>query len=171
MVENGKVYIGCDSAEVCGDEIEIRKDPKVFKNGDFLIGYTSSFRMGQILRYRFVPPPLTSQDLFGYMCCDFVPAVIDALKENGYAKVENNEIIGGFFLVGIRGRLFQVESDFQISESTRDFMAIGSGAPYALGVMHCSELRPEIRIEKALGAAVEFSTCVRKPFLICKTTN
>ena len=44
---------------VCvNDEIKktVEKDEKVFQNGDFLISFTSSFRMGQLLRYAFEPP-------------------------------------------------------------------------------------------------------------------
>ena len=56
VVDNGKVYMGGDSAGVGGLCIETRKQPKVFRNGDFLIGYTDSFRMGQLLQYKMSPP-------------------------------------------------------------------------------------------------------------------
>jgi ATP-dependent protease HslVU (ClpYQ) peptidase subunit len=51
MVENGKVYIGGDSAGVSGFDYHIREDQKVFQNGDMIFGFTSSFRMGQLLQY------------------------------------------------------------------------------------------------------------------------
>ena len=34
-------YIGGDSAASGGDSVNIRKDPKVFRNGDFIFGCTS----------------------------------------------------------------------------------------------------------------------------------
>jgi hypothetical protein len=49
IVENGKVYMGGDAAGVNGYSVRVRKDPKLFKVGEFLFGYTSSFRMGQLL--------------------------------------------------------------------------------------------------------------------------
>lgn len=46
FIKNKKVYIGGDSAGVGGSHVTIRRDSKVFKNGNFIMGYTSSFRMG-----------------------------------------------------------------------------------------------------------------------------
>lgn len=41
-----EVVMGADSAGVAGYDLRIRRDVKVFHAGPFLIGYTSSFRMG-----------------------------------------------------------------------------------------------------------------------------
>ena len=46
LVENGKVYIGGDSAGVAGLDVRMRSDEKVFTKGNMIFGYTSSFRMG-----------------------------------------------------------------------------------------------------------------------------
>ena len=54
--QDNTVYMGGDSAGVAGLKITIRKDPKVFINGNFLMGFTTSFRMGQLLQYSFKPP-------------------------------------------------------------------------------------------------------------------
>ena len=48
----GTVYIGADSLAAGGYQKTIRKDAKVFTNGIAVMGYTSSFRMGQLLRYK-----------------------------------------------------------------------------------------------------------------------
>jgi ATP-dependent protease HslVU (ClpYQ) peptidase subunit len=53
---NGNIYIGGDSAGVAGLQLQIRSDEKVFLTGDFIMGFTTSFRMGQLLRYAFSPP-------------------------------------------------------------------------------------------------------------------
>ena len=47
LVHDGKVYIGGDSAGVAGMDLHLRSDPKVFTVGEFVIGYTTSFRMGR----------------------------------------------------------------------------------------------------------------------------
>lgn len=52
--KNNKTYIGADSCASAGCDKIIRKDKKVFKseyNPNFLIGFTSSYRMGQLLMY------------------------------------------------------------------------------------------------------------------------
>ena len=57
LIDGNRVWMGGDSAGVSGLDITVRSDPKVFRNGDFLIGFTSSFRMGQLLAFRLRPPP------------------------------------------------------------------------------------------------------------------
>lgn len=49
LVENNKVYIGGDSAGVAGLSLMKRADEKVFKKDEFIFGFTSSFRMGQLI--------------------------------------------------------------------------------------------------------------------------
>ena len=51
------MYIGGDRAGVAGLSLTVRADEKVFQNGEFLMGFTTSFRMGQLLRYSLKPPP------------------------------------------------------------------------------------------------------------------
>ena len=46
LIDGRRVWMGGDSAGVSGLDITVRADAKVFRNGDFLIGFTSSFRMG-----------------------------------------------------------------------------------------------------------------------------
>ena len=53
LVDNGKIYMGGDSAGVSNLDIRIRADQKVFKTGEFIMGFTSSFRMGDLLKYDF----------------------------------------------------------------------------------------------------------------------
>ena len=57
LVHEGTVFIGGDSAGVAGLSLVVRADEKVFRNGDFLMDFTTSFRMGQLLRYNPDSPP------------------------------------------------------------------------------------------------------------------
>ncbi|HYC03905.1 MAG TPA: hypothetical protein VED40_11450 [Azospirillaceae bacterium] len=168
LVDGGNVWMGGDCAGVAGLDISLRADTKVFRNGGFLIGFTSSFRMGQLLRFRLQPPPRRPDvDLFRYMVCDFVESVRATLKEGGFAHRSNDVETGGFFLVAAEGRLFSIQDDYQVSEFTRGFHAIGCGATYALGALHNSrDLPAEARVRKALETAEHFSGGVRGPFTI-----
>ena len=58
------VIIGGDSAESTNVNIFIRKDAKIFQNGNFIIGCTSSFRMIQLLRFTFKPPKIKTKDIY-----------------------------------------------------------------------------------------------------------
>jgi len=77
------VYLGGDSAGVSGLDVTIRKDPKVFKKDEMVIGYTSSFRMGQLLCFKLkIPKQPSKMDDYEYLCTLFVDAVRKCLKDN-----------------------------------------------------------------------------------------
>jgi len=172
LVDKGKVYIGGDSAAVWTGSLGmvVRNDRKVFRNGDFVMGFTSSFRMGQLLAFNFNPPkPRTGVDLFAYMVTDFIDAARLSMKNGGFARVKDNfEEHGGTFLVGYQGRLFQISDDFQVGESTHGYDAVGCGDHIALGSLFSSSgvRDAQERVRKALQAAEAFSAGVRGPFHI-----
>lgn len=170
IVDNGKVFMGADSA---GTDyrlgITVRKDEKVFQNGDFLISFTSSFRMGQLLRYAFEPPEYRAdkKDLLKYMCTDFIDAVRECFKKAGFLTIEKNEELGGCFLVGCHGRLFKIDSDFQVGESLDGCYSCGCGDFFALGSLASTkEMEATNRVRLALEVAEKYSGAVRGPFVI-----
>ena len=72
---------GADSAGVARI-LQFEKMKKVFKNGDFVIGCTSSFRMIQLLRFSFKPRKVYDKDIYEYMCTDFpINGVENVLKK------------------------------------------------------------------------------------------
>ncbi|HYH23324.1 MAG TPA: hypothetical protein VD995_32315 [Azospirillum sp.] len=168
LVDNDRVWMGGDSAGVSGLDITVRADTKVFRNEDMLIGFTNSFRMGQLLHYKLKPPPRDEDaDVFRYMVVDFVDAVRACLKDGGWAQRSNDVESGGCFLVAYEGRLFSVQSDYQVGEAIRGYHAIGCGADYALGSLASTEGLPaEQRVRKALECAETFSGGVRSPFTV-----
>lgn len=136
----------------------IRRDPKVFRNGPFLIGYTSSFRLGQLLRFRLsVPVQQSTTTDYEFMATVFVDAVRECLGAHGAKKTESGVEEGGTFLVGYHGKLYAIHNDFQVAESSHGFNAVGSGAAYAIGAMAASD---------ALIIAEKFNIGVRGPFVI-----
>lgn len=168
------VTMGGDSAGVSSWDLTLRSDPKVFVCGEFLMGFTSSFRMGQILRYSFSPPEIAGQDLFGYMACCFIDSVRSALNKGGFAEIENQRERGGTFLVGVRGRLFEIDSDYQVGEGILNFESIGCGMQAAKGAMFATEESPlsaERRILLALRAAESLNAGVRGPFTLLQVAK
>lgn len=170
LVYENKVWIGADSAGVANYSITPRKDPKVFINGNLIIGFTSSFRMGQLLKWNFTPPSLKEgQDVDSYMNKDFIDSVRGCFKYGGYAQRHNEQEQGGSFLVGFKSRLFTIDNDYQVGESLLNYDAVGCGSDLALGALHATEkmnLTAEQRIRKALEAAERFSAGVCSPFTI-----
>lgn len=167
LVDNGKVYIGGDSAGVDGRlHLTVRADRKVFRNGPFIMGFTSSFRMGQLLAHALEPPRRhPDDDVYAFMVNDFINAVRRCLKDGGYAQREREQEVGGAFLVGYESRLFMVEGDYQVGENLDGIAACGCGDMIALGALAVSkDENPEKRIKDALAAAEKFSGGVRGPF-------
>lgn len=168
LVEKETVHIGVDSAAVQGWTRRASRVPKVFRRGPFLIGYTTSFRMGQLLQHHLdVPPQEAGQDDMEYLVTHFIERVRALLKEKGFTKVEQNTEKGGQFLVGYRGRLYTVESDFQVGEHFDGFEVLGSGSEFALGAMKAlANVPAKQRIRRALEIAAHFNMGVCAPFSI-----
>jgi ATP-dependent protease HslVU (ClpYQ) peptidase subunit len=137
LEHHGRVYIGGDSAGIAGTGLCVRADAKVFRNGPFLIGFTTSFRMGQLLQFKLKPPPHPADvDTFEFLVGTFVDTVRSCLKSGGFARRKEEQEIAGAFLVGYRGRLYTIDSDYQVGQSADRFGAAGAGAQLALGALH-----------------------------------
>ena len=168
VVEDGKVWIGGDSAGVADYSLTLRADEKVFKNGPFLFGFTTSFRMGQLLRYAFNPPDHDPRiDDFKYLVTTFMDAVRDCLKNGGYASSSGGSEKGGTFLLGYKGNLYSVYDDYQVGKAVDGINAVGCGEQIVKGALFVQQnVKPEKRIKLALTAAERFSSGVRGPFLV-----
>ena len=174
-----KVFLGGDSA--ASDEksglILQTTDPKVFKVGQFGIGFVDSFRMGQILQYRWTPPiykpSANHKGLDKFMKTKFVDSVKEAFKDGGFGNFsqsteEGDE--GGTFIIAVQGtgRLFTMDPDFHIGEYDTMYMSEGSGQMSALGSLFSTSgiKSPRKRVRLALEAAAKFNMTVRPPFTI-----
>jgi ATP-dependent protease HslVU (ClpYQ) peptidase subunit len=171
LVHNGITYIGGDSLGSNGYSKTVRLDKKVFKLKDSenaILGYTSSFRMGQLLMY--AKGLIDSRDEpnidHEYLVTKFIPNVIRLF--------EDGEKTGGHFLLGYKDKLYKIESVYQVGEPIKQYDACGSGEYFALGSLYTTEglgLTPEERIHTALLAASEFGEGVQSPFYILNTSD
>jgi ATP-dependent protease HslVU (ClpYQ) peptidase subunit len=165
--KDGLVYMGGDSAASSGWDIQVISNPKVFINGNIIFGYTSSFRMGQLLQYSLAIPEDTYIDDMSYLVAGLIPSIRECLRVGGYTKVDNNQESGGFFLVGYHGKIYKVADDFQITHMEDGFLSVGSGSSFALGALAAmSEEEPKQAILKALEIAGHFSNGVRPPYYV-----
>ncbi len=164
---NNTVYMGGDSASTNETSMTLRADQKVFiLKKKFLIGFTTSFRMGQLLHFSLnVPSQKKSQDDFQFMCTTFINAVKKCFKKGDFGKTEE----GGEFLVGYKGNIYKIQEDFQVEKSLDNYSAVGTGEEYALGSFFSTDapdIKSEDRVLCALKAAAKFSTSVREPLYI-----
>ena len=166
LVDRKKVYLGSDGIATDIDgECRPINIPKIFKRGSFIIGFTGSIRTGQIIqrsRYR-IPT-----SIWGW------PDLIREQTTKKGAMVisdENGEVIGSNFIIGHKGKLYELLCDFQLNEVNGfGYTAIGAGSTPALGSLFTSEnfdfLGPDERIRMALEAASEFSKSCGPPYTI-----
>jgi len=171
LEHGGTVYIGADSAAVAGGEIQATLLPKVFQRGVFLIGYTTSFRMGQLLwQHLNVRAQHDEETDEAYIICGLVEAVRACLKDHGYAEVASNVETGSTFLVGHKNKLYRVSGDYGVIRCADGFDAVGCGEEYALGAMKALSLigldGPATSISQCLGIAEHFSTGVIGPWIV-----
>jgi len=172
LVEDGKVWIGGDSAGVSGLDLRVRADEKVFVRSNMIFGFTGSFRLGQILRFTFNPPDQSvGCDDYAYLCGPFIDALIRHLKDKGFARIKDGEVEGGTFLLGYKGSLYCIYDDFQVAKSVDNFHAVGCGDDYALGALEVlmtkeSDVSPSNKLKIALKVAEKFSAGVRRPFIV-----
>jgi hypothetical protein len=168
----GLTRIGADSAGLAGWSLTQRVDPKIYSVGTVVFGYTTSFRMGQILGHMFSQPDHHPDvPMERYMVGPFVDAIRACLKTGGYAKKENEVESGGEFLVLYRSRIFRISNDYQVGESLFPFDAVGSGAEIALGALHAikdHDLGPAEKLTAALEASEALCGSVRRPFIFAE---
>lgn len=173
---DGKVWIGGDSAGSDGYSLTVRADEKVWADKGFAFGFTSSFRMGQLLRYKLtlalerheVPADDAAAEI-KFMSTAFIDGVRTVLKEGGYAKLKDGAERGGTFVVGWRGKLYMVHDDFQVGRAAQGFYAVGSGGEIATGALFAlrgQKVSPEAKVTTALEAAQELTPYVRGPFKV-----
>ncbi|MFI1798833.1 hypothetical protein ACH427_16000 [Streptomyces sp. NPDC020379] len=166
LVHDGRVHLGGDAAGVSGLDLTVRRDPKIFRNGPYVMGFTTSFRMGQLLHHA-LKAPSPKGDLDRFMTTVFVDKLRECLKDGGWASKDSEQEKAGTFLVGVHGRLFAVYDDYQIAEPADGYAAVGCGGRFALGALHATAgmgLKPRRRLALALTAAGHHSAGVSAPF-------
>lgn len=167
----GEVWIGGDSAAIGGYELMIRNDEKVFIRDGMLFGCAGSIRMRQLLRYALdIPEHSQKKDSMSYLVTDFVDSVRGCFEQRGWPGKHDDvgREVSGSWLLGYRGELLLIDSDFQIGRSSCGYYAVGCGADIALGSLHSTRQSddPERRVRDALEAAECHSAGVAGPFIV-----
>lgn len=185
IVKNEKVYMVADSVASNGYSNSVCRNPKIFKKGGYLIGYTSSFRMGQIIEHKIkLPKPKSGKITMSFMCNDFIESIKKGFKDGGYMmKGESGDDMGGCFMVGYKNRLFVIYSDFQVYEPDHPYMAVGSGSDVAMGCLYMinesilpntGKINEDLIFDElysVIGCCSRFVSTVQLPAVIMSTKN
>jgi ATP-dependent protease HslVU (ClpYQ) peptidase subunit len=170
----GRVFMAGDSAAADDNwNLQQMDGQKVFKIGKFLFGYTSSFRMGQLLQFNLEIPEQGDEGEMCFLVTKLIPAIRKCLKDGGYTEIKDNRENAGSFLVGYQGKVYKVCSDFQILRTRGGITSVGCGGEYALGALEAlkSELddhieHTELILLRSLEIVQRFSAGVSQPFYV-----
>lgn len=173
-VKDGEVCIGGDAVSLQRRQnVRISVEGKVFRVGEFLIGSAGTVRCHQIIQHLFEPAPIEGE-ITTYMVREFVPALRHAIKEHG-GQVQgesSREEMDASYLVGVRGRLYSIDSGYGVFESRTFYDAVGCADQEALSAMFTAarlldaDVSARTIVEHGLVAAAEFDTSIRPPFTI-----
>ena len=166
LKHNRNIIIGADSAGSNNGFISDSGIEKIFSKNDYLIAYTTSFRMGQLLHHKIQLPTPPKTLTIEFMVNVFVESIRTGFKDYGFSEVNNNVETGGNFIVGVMGHLFEIYNDYQVNE-VDDFVCCGSGMYYAYGAMEAlKDESPVTRIKNSIKIAEKYNPFVRSPVKI-----
>lgn len=172
IIEGDVIHMAADSITISGSDKDIRADEKIIKKGQYIIGMTGSFRMDDIIRYYVELPEIAKKenDVRRHMVLKVVPAIKKALLDHGAMKTESGieKSEPGAILIGYKGRLFTIYSDFQVEELNSRYSACGSGEDYAKGAIYAciaslERLSPKRILTTAIKAAANHCSSVSLP--------
>jgi ATP-dependent protease HslVU (ClpYQ) peptidase subunit len=168
--QDGLVWLGGDSSclDTEGDAVVTQRQSKVFRRGNYVVGFAGSFQVGDLLKYKTDFPKKASQDSHPRMISE---AIQEAFKK---AKLKTDDWEA---LIGYGDRLYIVQHDFYCYRHTQPYTAIGaaSAVAVALGTLRTLEkaatkkMTGRARVKMALENAATFSSSVRSPWKFTKT--
>ena len=144
------------------------------------VGFTRSYREGQIMRYlmEWPPKPQEGTDVTSWIVREVVGKLRETLKEHGaLEKGERGADQGAWLILAVRDRVFEIAPDFQVTESAAGYVSLGSGYRYALGAMAvqlggrtaATLSEAESFARSAIGATEAHNTFVRSPITCVRT--
>lgn len=167
IAQDGKVYMGGDSAMTDDSTRVSMLMPKVFIRGEYIIGYAGNARFGKILQHNIKYPSIpanvnNSEKLDAFVNGILIKEIKSQMNTLNLEKEEKEEFS---VLLGIRGHIFEFQQDWAIYELLANYNAIGSGGLVAMGSLYTTEAwkSPEKRVRVALEAAARYCPSVGEP--------
>lgn len=173
IAEDNTIHMAGDRMAAGNGDKMLYNRRKVFINGDFVIGYTDSFRLGQLMEFSWKQPDfMAGQSEFEYMCTAVVDSIKKLLTDHGVHFGDGENL-----LIGYGGKLFTIQGDYSVFEYD-GYAAVGCGNVAANASLHTSnniqdfiedniiddanliKMTPEDRLSWAIEAAANLKTGV-----------
>ena len=180
LVDGKKVWLGGDRAATDGGlNRTLLKEPKIFAKGDIGFGVCGLPKVMDALKHGIELPKQAGGDDKTFLVTEVVPAIREGLKKFDAAGPDNSPFGGtgeicfeGAMLVAYRGRLYNLQGNFQLVEGEEKFNSVGSGSRLALGSFDSTRKvwSAKKRVLQALEASTKNAGCA-PPFdtLVIKT--
>lgn len=132
MERDGVAYIGADSAASSDDLSTVIAEPKVFRKGEYVIGYSYSFRFGNLLQHAWDAPGLPESlrtnpaGIDAFMVNSVAQSIHTLLESRKALRSKDSNSETGCALIAIRGRLYEYERDGYILRTKDGIAATGS---------------------------------------------
>lgn len=152
LVERGRIYLGADSACV-GESVELLDRPKVRRRGRLLVAVAGDMKAVGLVLDGMVLPQYEEGPINEWAVNVLQPSIAESLT-----RADDWTVLVGVPAHG--GKLVAVDSAGNCVVHARRYAAIGSGEPYALGVLFSGavgwhRLDPRKRVTRAISAASE----------------
>ena len=132
---------------------------KVARNRAYLLGAAGDVRAINILQYAFRPPDaknFVGTRLDKFITSDFVPSLRACFNEQGYTSPtpnkEHSDESGSIILAAVNGAVYVIGEDYSWVKDTSGIYGLGTGSPYALGVLYALLPEGADTIDKAKAA-------------------
>ncbi len=178
----GKVItMGADSLATANNYRELRRDDKIFRAGpigEYVVGFSSDYRAGQILRFHMEWPAFpteikSDEDVLRFFVTQIVPVMHRTLEYHWTTREDGDQFDA---IIATGSHFVVIPNDGQVA-MVHDYAAIGSGSSVALGALDVltrgmdpfTPGGPERIVRAALGAAERHDAGVSRPFVIMET--
>lgn len=170
LIKGGTVWLGGDRAATDGHlNRTLLKEPKIFTKGEIGFGVCGLPKVMDALKHAIELPTQSGDDDRAFLVSELVPAIRDGLVKLDAAGKDTNPFGGGSgdvtfqgaMLVAYRGKLYQLEGNFQLVEGAEDFASVGCGSALALGSFASTKKvrNPRKRVLAALEASTKNAGC------------
>lgn len=168
------VWIGGDSAAQNGSwDRQTFLESKVFRCGDLLFGGSGSLRICQVIRELLILPVNDGDNDQNYLIAIVIPEMINLL-EKYQLKLNDKEEGSTAFLIGYRGKIYKMTSDWAVYAATDQICKVGNGGDTARGAF-TALLDQGITIDEiekymieAMKIAGRFDLSVAPPYTVLK---
>ena len=157
-----KIYMAGDRGASDDGTILSLDAPKVWKIGPYLIGYAGAMD-GERIRYNFKPSVPNIRDTDKFMQTKFIKELREFYNEFWVDTSKEGDL---GLIIAIRGQIYEHSSvDMSLSKYTLPYLAMGSGAEYAYGVLYATDKQKNARsrVLQAVNAAIKFNPSCMGP--------